>query len=336
MSEFEVKTYPVTIEEHPDADLLELARIGDYYSIVLKGQFQDGDICAYIPEASVVPDSLIAEMGLEGKLAGSQHNRVKAVRLRGVLSQGLVYAMPGRTPGVDVQQELGITKWEPPIPTHMRGQVESRAGQTLKFPVENIKKYPEMFREGETVTITEKIHGTWCCLARAGSEPLVSSLGMSEQGLALKRNEANRNNLYVRQWELHEEILQRMENKLGAADFHVLGEIYGARVQDLKYGLNTQEFRVFDIAVNGEYQTCEYINSMGWNTVPVLYEGPYSKEIVRRLTEGRSTLPGAEHIREGVVIRPVPEAVSSLTGTRKIAKSISESYLLRRGGTELR
>ena len=77
MSEFEVKTYPVIIERHPDADLLELARIGDYYSIVLKGQFQTGDTCAYIPEASIVPDSLIAKMGLEGKLAGRAHNRVR-------------------------------------------------------------------------------------------------------------------------------------------------------------------------------------------------------------------------------------------------------------------
>ena len=91
MSEFEVKTYPVIIERHPDADLLELARIGDYYSIVLKGQFQTGDTCAYIPEASVIPDNLIAKMGLEGKLAGRAHNRVKAIKLRGVLSQGLVY-----------------------------------------------------------------------------------------------------------------------------------------------------------------------------------------------------------------------------------------------------
>ena len=336
MAEFEVKTYPVTIEEHPNADLLELARIGDYYSIVLKGQFQDGDICAYIPEASIVPDNLIAEMGLEGKLAGPEHNRVKAIRLRGVLSQGLVYPAPGRPPGMDMGEELGITKWEPPIPIHMQGHVESRFGQTLKFPVENIKKYPEMFREGETVTITEKIHGTWCCLARAGGEPLVSSLGISERGLALKRNEANRNNLYIQQWEHNREILQRMEDELGNADFHVLGEVYGGKVQDLKYGINTQNFRVFDIAVDGEYQTYEYIESLGWNTVPLLYVGPYSKKTVLSLTEGYSTLPGANHTREGVVIRAVPEAISDLTGTRKIAKSISESYLLRRGGTELR
>ena len=114
MAEFEVRTHPVTIEEHPNADLLELARIGDYHSIVLKGQFKDGDICAYIPEASIVPDGLIAEMGLEGKLAGPEHNRVKAIRLRGVLSQELVYPTPGRTAGTDLTEELGITKWEPP------------------------------------------------------------------------------------------------------------------------------------------------------------------------------------------------------------------------------
>ena len=164
----------------------------------------------------------------------------------------------------------------------------------------------------------------------------MTSLGMSEKGLALKRNEANRNNLYIRQWEMNSEILQRMEDQLGDADFHVLGEIYGASVQDLRYGMKTQEFKVFDITVNGEYQTHEYIESLGWNTVPVLYEGPYSKEIVLGLTEGPSTLPGAGHTREGVVIRAMPEAVSDLTGTRKMAKSISESYLLRRGGTELR
>ena len=336
MSEFEVKTYPVIIERHPDADLLELARVGDYYSIVLKGQLQTGDICAYIPEASVVPDNLIAKMGLEGKLAGSAHNRVKAIKLRGVLSQGLVYPMPNHPQGMDVAEILGITKWEPPIPANMSGQVERRFGHTIKFPVENIKKYPEMFQEGEAVIITEKIHGTWCCMGRAGGEPLVSSLGMSEQGLGLKLNEENRNNLYVRQWELYRSILERMGNELGDANFHVIGEIYGAKVQDLKYGLNTQGFRVFDIAIDGKYQSWEYVNSHGWETAPMLYEGPYSKETVVSLTDGPSTLPGADHIREGIVIRPMIEAVSELTGTRKIAKSISERYLLRRGGTELR
>ena len=95
----------------------------------------------------------------------------------------------------------------------MSGRVEHRFGHTLKFPVENIKKYPEMFQEGEDVIITEKIHGTWCCMGRADGEPLVSSLGMSEHGLGLKLNEENRNNLYVRQWELCRRILERMGDR---------------------------------------------------------------------------------------------------------------------------
>ena len=65
-------------------------------------------------------------------------------------------------------------------------------------------------------------------------------------------------------------------------------------------------------------------------------QGPYSRTVLDELTSGSSTVAGADHLREGVVVRAVPEAVSDLTGTRKIAKSISEEYLLRRGATEFR
>ena len=336
MAEFEVRTYPIIIEEHPNADQLELARIGDYRSIIQKGKFANGDICAYIPEASIVPDDLITEMGLEGRLTGAQRNRVKAIKLRGVLSQGLIYPMPGHQSGIDVAEKLGITKWEPPIPANMAGEVEYRLNQTITYPMENIKKYPGMFQDGEAVSITEKLHGTWCCLARIDGQPLVSSLGLSEKHLALKINEANRNNLYVRQWQANQELLDRMAVDLGNADFHVLGEIHGGKVQDLKYGLSAPQFRVFDIMVNGQFQSWDFIRSCGWKTVPILYEGPYSREIVAELTDGPTTMSEADHTREGIVICAVPDTTSDLTGERKIAKSISEAYLLRKNATELR
>ena len=50
--------------------------------------------------------------------------------------------------------------------------------------LENIKKYPDISTAGETVCITEKLHGTWCCIARVGGQPLVTSLGLSEKGLS--------------------------------------------------------------------------------------------------------------------------------------------------------
>ena len=336
MAEFEVGTHSIVIEEHPNADLLEIARVGDYRSIVRKGQFQDGDICAYIPEGSVIPDSLLAEMELEGKLAGPEHNRVKAVRLRGVFSQGLVYSMPRHPAGMDVASELGIVKYEPPIPAHMSGEVENRFGHTIRFPLEDIKKYPAMFQEGEEVAVTEKIHGTWCCLGMAQGTPLVTSLGLSEKGLALRVNEANRRNLYAQQWAAHQELLDRMTAEMPDSDYYVLGEIHGGKVQDLKYGLKAPRLRVFDVMIDGQYQPQDEILRWGWETVPLLYRGPYSRDMVNELTAGPSAVETADHFREGIVIRAVPEAMSELTGGRKIAKSISEEYLLRRGGTELR
>ena len=55
MAEFAAKVYPVTITPHPNADRIELAQIGDFFSIVKKGQFQAGDLAAYIPRAASSP-----------------------------------------------------------------------------------------------------------------------------------------------------------------------------------------------------------------------------------------------------------------------------------------
>jgi RNA ligase (TIGR02306 family) len=70
MATFEVKVLPVKIETHPNADALEVARIGDFRAIVRKGDFGNGDHVAYIPEGAVVPADVLEEMGLTGRLAG--------------------------------------------------------------------------------------------------------------------------------------------------------------------------------------------------------------------------------------------------------------------------
>ena len=144
------------------------------------------------PGSRGLPDWLIAELGLEGKLAGSKKNRVKAVKLRGSLSQGLVYPVSdgmirGRqvAAGDDVTELLELVKYEPPIPISMQGEVRAAHGATLKYDIEDFKKYPQEFRDGEPVVITEKLHGTWCCL---GWHPehgtIVTSKGMSDKGRA--------------------------------------------------------------------------------------------------------------------------------------------------------
>ena len=351
MADFESRIHALRIEEHPNADRLELAAIGGYRCVVLKGEYKDGDLAAYIPDGAICPDWLIAELGLEGRLAGPKENRVKAVRLRGALSQGLVYPVTGERlrrhhllrEGSDVTDTLELVKYEPPIPTHMEGEVESAFGKTLKYDIEDVKMYPDVLVPGEPVVMTEKLHGTWCCLGwHPDFGPIVSSKGMSNKGLVFKLNEANEENLYVRAWMAYRE---RLEFAFGfgratAEPFYVLGEIHGPGIQDLHYGLAKPDLRIFDVYI-GEPGQGSYLDissdmrMVGLNveadllTVPMIYRGPFSEQVMLEHTDGPTTIEGAHHIREGVVIRPVQERRHSELG-RVILKSVSGNHLTRR------
>lgn len=367
MAEFAVKVERLrAIEPHPNADRLDLAVVGEYRSIILKEQYQVGDLVAYMPEASVLPDSLIEEMGLTGRLAGSQFNRVKAVRLRGIVSQGLCYpAREGWVLGQDVTEDLGIIKYEPPIPAHMSGQVYGAGhDRTIRYDVENWKRYPEVLQDGEMVCFTEKIHGTWCQIGVLPDEMahpkhgtvVIASKGMADKGLAFQPDaEANLLNLYIRANRGHR-VSEKVLEVGWAMDDHgkvvfnkpvfVLGEVFGHGVQDLHYGASTAKderlgFRCFDIYIGLPGQgfflddmnldaACE---GMGIERVPVLYRGPFSREVMQRYTDGTESVSGnGMHIREGIVMKPVKERRDDLSGLgRVLLKSVSEKYLLRKG-----
>ena len=349
MATFESRVHALRIEPHPNADRLELAAIGGYRCVVAKGQFADGDLAAYVPEGAICPRWLIAHLGLVDKLAGNSKNRVKAVRLRGVLSEGLVYPLKdGRirgklvAKGEDVTELLELEKYEPPIPIAMQGEVEPAHGATLGYDIENHKKYPDALRPGEPVVFTEKLHGTWCCLGwHPDYGPIVTSKGMSDKGSILKINEANRNNLYVRAWWRQEAAFKKARADLapGGGPFYVLGEVYGRGVQDLHYGQPNPAFAAFDAYLGPPGRGCylspaTFASSIGkhFTLVPLVYKGPFSEEALRAHTDGPTALAG-RHMREGVVVKPVVERESAEFG-RVILKRVSADYLTRKGGTE--
>ena len=349
MASFESKIHALRIEPHPNADRLELAAVGGFRCVVGKGSFTDGDLAAYIPEGSICPDWLIAELGLEGKLAGSKKNRVKAVKLRGALSQGLVYPVQDGTvrgrpvaEGDEVTDLLELVKYEPPIPTTLQGEVTAMHGATIHYDIENVKKYPDELRDGEPVVFTEKLHGTWCCLGwHPDHGPIVTSKGMSDRGMALLLNEANESNLYVRTWRAYEAAFETVRIRLAAdgRPFYVLGEVFGRGVQDLHYSEPNPAFRVFD-AYLGEPRCGRYLAqdemeaALGelFPLVPMLYRGPFSTALMLEHTDGATALGGG-HVREGIVVKPAAERDSPVCG-RVILKSVSGDYLTRRGGTE--
>lgn len=357
MSAFAVKVVPITIEAHPNADALELARVADYRAVVAKGQFKTGELAAYIPEGAVLPAALIEEMGLTGKLAGSKHNRVKAIRLRGSLSQGICFkARPEWVVGQDVTAELGVEKYEPVIPPALAGEVYGLTPhERVHFDIENIKAFPSIFVEGEEVVFTEKMHGTFMMavglpsrLARETSDGHapgdrfgVSSKGLMHKQLGIKHSENNINNTYIRAARENGlvEALPALAETFDQPVF-VLGEVAGPGVQDLTYGQVAGKpiLRAFAIVIGTRFVNdaeLEHLSGLlGLARTPVLYRGPFSARVLAEHTDGKETVSGQElHIREGVVVTPVIERRHDDIG-RVILKSVSEAYLLRKNGTE--
>ncbi|MEU6035802.1 RNA ligase (ATP) [Actinomadura sp. NPDC047616] len=356
MSTLRVTAEQLTIHPHDNADALELAQVGLYRAVVAKGRYQTGDWALYIPEGALLPDELIEELGLTGRLAGSAKNRVKAVRLRGELSQGIV-CVPKAVDGVDLAEahaqgrdfaaELGVTKWVPPIPVHMAGEVEPAPDLIPWIDIEDIKRYPKLFEPGEPVVATEKIHGTACAFTLVGGEAYVSSKGFSAKRMAIRRDASN---LYWRAVEAHgvPEAAARIAERLGAERVGVFGEVYGNGVQDLAYGADAKGERpgyaVFDVAVSGDdgnvrwldpAEQAEILDELGLPRVPELYAGPYDADALMDLATGRETVSGASaHLREGVVVRTATGRYSPVVGGRAIGKFVSPAYLTRKGGTE--
>ncbi|NUR58540.1 MAG: RNA ligase (ATP) [Catenulispora sp.] len=352
MSTLRVTAEPLTIHVHPNADALELAQVGLYRAVVAKGAFRSGDHAIYIPEQAVLPAELIEELGLTGRLAGPGKDRVKAIRLRGQLSQGIVCQpkaladvdlAAAHRAGSDFAELLGVVKWVPPVPVSMSGDVLSATELLPWTDIENIARYPGIFEPGEPVCATEKVHGTCCLytyLAETG-ESLVSSKGFGAKYLALA--EADRN-LYWRTVHAY-----RLPEAYGARRVGIYGEVYGKGVQDLAYGADAQDrpgYAVFDICVDidgmvrwldvaEQTEALASVEDLGIPRVPVLYEGPYDEALLLALASGRETVSGSgAHIREGIVVRALKEHGNDVVGSRTIGKIVSAEYVTRSGGTE--
>ncbi|MFW6122447.1 MAG: RNA ligase family protein [Petrotogales bacterium] len=205
------------------------------------------------------------------------------------------------------------------------------------------------------------VHNTWCCFGvyPDAIEPqfpeqriVVTSKGLSSKGLAFKDNEANENNLYMRMYRklFTEEVLSHFKQHSDYAEvttisgqpIFFLGEIFGRDVQDLQYGLNDIHFRLFDIyhghPGRGQYLNVDELQStidlygLDMELVPELYRGELTPDTLRQYTDGMDTITGS-HIREGIVIKPLREMENAFTG-RTILKSVSETYINRKNGTE--
>lgn len=326
MSTFKVEVVALpAFTKHPNADSLFLTNIYDYPVIFNTANgYKEGELVAYIPVDAVVP--MTPEWAFLGDSPRS--HRIKAKKLRGIFSMGLLVRAPeGSNVGDDVSERLGIVKYECPEPAFLGGENEKDPGFIPSYTdIENYRRYSHVLVEGEPVILTEKLHG---CNGRFVYHSKTDRLWVGSR-TCIKKEDPN--NLW---WKIADRLNFR-ERLKQIPDKVIYGEVIG-QVQDLRYDAKTNEyfFRVFDVfdILTGRYLDFDaaqaVIKEIGLEPVPILHRGPWNRELLA-LCEGKSTL--ANHVREGFVVRPEKERYSNEAG-RVIFKMIGEGYLLRKGET---
>lgn len=309
------------IKPHPNADKLELAVIGGWQVVVGKGSMSEGQLVTYVPPDAIVPSHHAERWGVAKYLS---NGRVRAVKLRGEPSYGFAVPAEGEE-GRNSAEALGITKYQPPMKFSCGDSEAEHPAFTQYTDVENLRHYTDVLDRGEEVVVTEKIHGTNSRIAIIKDEFNDRRIAGSR---TMQRVHAE-NSIYWFPWTIPE-IAAIMEQLAARASVSAIlfGEVYG-KVQSLRYGLpQGLGYRAFDAMVDGKYlDVHEFISLVPLNLrVPVLYVGEYNPDHVVSLSKGRTMIPGADHIREGVVVRPHFERYDPKVG-RVILKYVSDDYL---------
>lgn len=370
MSIHEAKVIQIKeILPHPDPETvrLGLVKVWDYQCVVGKDLWKVGDLAVYI-EPDTMVDGNKPEFAFLNGTKPPQIHRIKAKRLRGTWSEGLLVPAPeGLKEGDDAWEVLGLARY---VPTISRGKGSGRAANLdsefgmggeaeeapirlpfSKYDIENFKKYNSILVENEIVVVTEKIHGCNGRFLWADGRMWAGSRSHWKRRPELKTVETPdgpktympKDNVWWQALDQNswiEELCKALPNHI------VFGEVFG-QVQDLKYGAKQNEifFRVFDIWSHEKKEWLSFHDIFNLSFMkdkegrflslmsdakhaPVLYIGPYSKEKIFELTDGSSRIDNAGHIREGVVVKPTTERIDARHG-RVILKNVSNLYLER-------
>lgn len=347
------------IEPHPNADRLDLATVKGWQCCIGKGQFKAGDKVVYFPIDSILPPEVEGVLFSADSKVKLSKSRVKTIKLRGAISQGMVAPLDvlGLSEkireGTDVKDQLGITKYHPPVsnqPSGMKGNQTSKKQCNPSFykytGINNIKHYPDAFY-GKRVIITEKIHGT---NFRAGWVPFYANTLWKKIKRYLNLAPAfefvyGSHNVQLQDRPKNTETYHGGNVYLEAVEKYNLrqliphgevwyGEVYGDNIQKgYTYGCKQGERKlaIFDIMLDGEWLDhllmYEKVKKSEAGNVPVLYHGAFDQAIVEQLTSGPSVLCPEQKIREGVVVK-LKEHETAYFG-RAILKSINPEYLLK-------
>jgi len=330
-----------------DADSIECAVVGGWTVVVKKGDYIVGDLAVYVEIDSWVPHDIapFLSKGQEPReYEGIKGERLRTVKLRGQLSQGLLLPLSvviGREKsgnfeytseddlyeGEDVSDLLGIVKWEAPIPAQLAGTVRgpfpSGIPKTDQERIQNLSAELEDWKARRlNWEVTEKLDGTSMTVF------LDSNGQFGVCGRNWELAETDTNSLWRA---ARADDLETKMRKFGRA-IAIQGELVGEGIQGNPYKLKGQQFYVYDVydIAEGRYWSAmdRWVLTANFDIkqVPFIGSGELDADIptLLRWAEGKSKLCETAE-REGLVYKCMEDPSISF-------KAISNKFLIKTGG----
>ena len=314
------------------ADKIELATIDGWKVVVAKDvNYKVGDLVVYCEVDSFLPireEFEFLRKSSYKKMGDQEGFRLKTIRLRGQLSQGLIlpiHILPFGAfhEGQDVTEVLGIVKYEPPVPAELAGKVKGLFPSFIrKTDEERVQNLAKEYQEYQVTSkhkfyVTEKLDGSSSTFFLKDGV-----FGVCSRNLELLETEGNTF------WKVAREL--NLEKLMSNVEFNIClqGELIGEGIQGNPYKIKGQTVRFFngfniDTQENISFlEFVELVQKMGLKTVPILdYDFLLPKTIDGMLeyADNKSEL-NSNFDREGVVVRSYDRTVSF--------KAISNKFLL--------
>lgn len=362
------------VEKHPNADKLGIVEVEGTVCLVNLADTKEGDLRVLVPLESMVPLSNPVFKFLEKGNTGKEYARIKAVRLRGIFSDGILVPVPEvkwyqRKPkvGQNVADLLGAYKFEEGEEGAPDRSIKNKIRRFFTKWVYFVLRYFGLYKaerhakgpmpvfkfsNGRQKSTYELEKFAKCKAALEGKEVVVTEkihgTNVSCFWDAGTPYAASRN---LVKGPGDESLYTQIAKKYGLFDkmskypgLVLYGE--GIGVQDLKYGHTSQDpgFAAFDLY---DIKTGEFLNyddfaaickELDIPTAPVLYRGPFDEAQIAPLVNSGNPKKPLMSVYDPKTLKEgvvvKPVQETRARFGRVALKWVSERYLTRSGGTE--
>lgn len=228
--------------KHQNADTLSIYIIDGWQVIDRLDAYKKDDLVIYLEIDSylpVKPEFEFLRKSSFKKMGALEGFRLKTIRLRGELSQGLLLPLSylgevAAIEGMEVTDLLGVIKYDPPLPASISGDIAGIFPTLIpKTDEERIQNLDYTSLVDFTYTITEKLDGTSTTFFY-----LDGRFGVCSRNYEMKEDDKNTMWMIAKKLQLPQKLAE-----LGV-DIAIQGETIGLGIQKNKYKINHTETRV--------------------------------------------------------------------------------------------